>query len=129
MPAFVLDYNTVSGTPPAAFTGVKTLQHTTSHRIFIDDYWGDGYIANVVKERPKGAATDGTQDVPVSRKVRLLREQDGLLIRETWSDATTGAYRFDNIPADIAYTVLSYDHTGTFRAVVADRITPMVDAS
>lgn len=95
---------------------------------FVSDYWGNGYIANVVKERPKGAATDGSQDVPVWRKVRLFREQDGLLIREVWSDATTGAYRFDNIPAGIAYTVLSYDHTGTFRAVVADRIIPMVDA-
>ena len=61
--------------------------------------------------------------VPVSRRVRLYRDRDGLLIRETWSNAQ-GDYEFLRIDSTIAYTVLSYDHEGDFRAVVADRVTP-----
>lgn len=61
--------------------------------------------------------------VPVSRRVRLYRDRDGLLIREAWSNAQ-GEYDFPRIDSTIAYTVLSYDHEGDFRAVVADRVTP-----
>lgn len=61
--------------------------------------------------------------VPVSRRVRLYRDRDGLLIRETWSNAQ-GEYDFPGIDSTTAYTVLSYDHEGDFRAVVADRVTP-----
>lgn len=61
--------------------------------------------------------------VPVSRRVRLYRDRDGLLIRETWSNAQ-GLYEFARIDSNTSYTVLSYDHEGDFRAVVADRVTP-----
>lgn len=74
---------------------------------------GRGRVAGTVKEK-------GTPDAPVYRKVRLIREKDGLLIREVWSDPVTGAYSFDFIDELQKFTVLSYDHTGAFRAVVAD---------
>jgi len=63
-----------------------------------------------------------TPATPVARKVRLYRELDGHLMAQTWSNATTGEYSFDNIPPGFAYTVLSYDHTELYRAVVADRL-------
>lgn len=66
---------------------------------------------------------DDTPDIPVSRLVRLYRKSDGALMRETWSDAVTGAYRFDNL-ANITYFVLSHDHTAVYNAVIKDAITP-----
>ena len=71
--------------------------------------------------------TKGTPtDTPVRRKVRLFRDRDGLMVRETWSNATTGAYTFTEIDENETYSVVSYDHNNNFRAVIADRITPTV---
>ena len=75
---------------------------------------GRGRVAGTVKER--GTPTN----TPVYRKVRLIRERDGLLIRELWSNPVTGAYSFDYVDELQTFTVLSYYHTGAFRAVVAD---------
>jgi hypothetical protein len=79
---------------------------------------GDGTITGTVKV--KGTPSN----VPVSRKVRLIRDVDALCIRETWSDPITGAYTFAEIDRTVSYTVLSYDYTESFRAVVADRVLP-----
>ena len=70
---------------------------------------------------------DATPDIPVARRVRLYDLPSGRLIRETWSDPVTGAYRFAQIRAGI-YTVIGYDHTGAFNAVVRDRVEPVVTA-
>ena len=79
---------------------------------------GRGRIAGTVKD--KASPTN----IPVFRKVRLFRERDGLLMRELWSDPTTGVYSFDFIDELQQFTVLSYDHTGVFQAVVANNLTP-----
>ncbi|XVJ69897.1 MAG: hypothetical protein HEQ39_09745 [Rhizobacter sp.] len=81
-------------------------------------YGGDGTITGTVKV--KGTLSN----VPVSRKVRLIREVDGICIRETWSDPVTGVYTFAEIDRNVDYTALSYDYTQAFRAVVADRVVP-----
>lgn len=69
---------------------------------------------------------DGTPDAPLRARVRLIRERDGLVYRETWSAAITGAYRFDNVDELETYTVLSYHPTRDRRAVVADNLIPEV---
>ena len=79
---------------------------------------GRGRVSGTVKE--KGTPSN----VPLQRRVRLFRERDGHFIRETWSDPTTGAYLFDEIDASVKYTVVSYDYTGNYRAVIGDNITP-----
>jgi hypothetical protein len=80
------------------------------------EHGGDGTITGTVKVK-------GTpNNLPVSRKVRLNRDVDALCIRETWSDPITGAYTFAEIDRTVSYTVLSYDYTESFRAVVADRV-------
>ena len=61
---------------------------------------------------------------PVARRVILIEERSGRVIRETWSDATTGVYSFPNIMGGRKYTVVSYDHTGFYRAVIADNLEP-----
>ena len=86
------------------------------HKVRDMEHGGDGLISGTVKV--KGAP----DNVPVSRKVRLLRDVDALCIRETWSDPVTGAYTFAEIDRTVSYTVLSYDYTESFRAVVADRV-------
>lgn len=74
--------------------------------------------------RVKGTTKDkGTPNAPVSERVRLYRERDGLLIREIWSTPITGAYSFDYVDEVETYTVISYDHDKSFRAVVADGLT------
>ncbi|RIX79113.1 SPRY domain-containing protein [Acidovorax cavernicola] len=83
------------------------------------DSWalGVGRINGTVKE-------DGSPDVPVRRLVRLIREQDGTVIREQWSDRVTGAYQFDYVDERKRYTVISYDYEHDHRAVVGDNLAP-----
>ena len=83
---------------------------------------GAGFVAGTVKERPKGAP-EGSE-VPVWRRVRLYDERWGACMAETWSDATTGVYRFECVDMWRIYTVLSYDHNGVFSAEVANGLVP-----
>jgi hypothetical protein len=76
-------------------------------------FTGPGQILGTIKNSPS---------TPVQRKVLLMDESSHLIVRSTWSHATTGAYAFTNIPLNRRYTVLSYDHTETYRAVIADRV-------
>ena len=81
---------------------------------------GRGSISGTVKRDADPA------DLPLRRRVRLHRDVDGMMLRETWSDATTGAYLFTDIDPTITYTIISYDHEHNYRAVAADNITPEV---
>lgn len=65
-------------------------------------------------------------DLPLRRRVQLYNQRDGRLIREAWSDDTTGAYSFDGIRGDARYFVAAFDHTQDKRAVIADGLTPEV---
>jgi hypothetical protein len=58
---------------------------------------------------------------PAVRRVRLYDRISGRLLRETWSDES-GAYQFDNVALDRAYTITSLDHTLTHNAVIADNV-------
>lgn len=78
---------------------------------------GRGRITGTVKET-------GTPNTPVYRRVRLMREKDGLLLRELWSHPVTGAYSFDYVDELQKFTVLSYDHTGAYNGVIATGLTP-----
>lgn len=81
---------------------------------------GRGRVSGTVK------TTNTPANTPVHRRVRLFRDRDAHLIAEQWSDPITGDYSFDYIDTNYTYTVLSYDHTGLFRAVVADNLTPTI---
>jgi hypothetical protein len=81
-----------------------------------DIYFGGvGEVAGTVKNTPA---------TPVRRRVLLIEEATRAVIRETWSEAATGAYSFGRVAMNTTYTVVSYDHTQAFRAVVADRVMP-----
>lgn len=91
----------------------------TSTKLYDAIHGGNGRISGTVKIK-------GTPNYAVHRKVRLFRELDGMLIREIWSDPTTGAYSFDYVSTAYRYTVVSYDYQHNFRAIVADNLTPEV---
>ena len=99
------------------FGGMGTVSFASGlYKVRDMEHGGDGTIHGTVKVK-------GTpNNVPVARKVRLIRDVDALCIRETWSDPITGAYTFAEIDRTVSYTVLSYDYTESFRAVVADRV-------
>ena len=62
-------------------------------------------------------------DLPVARRVRLHEQISGRLVRETWSDATTGAYTFAGLRQTLYY-VTAFDHTGTYGGVIETDVTP-----
>lgn len=68
----------------------------------------------------------GTPNLLLRRRVQLWNQRDGRLIRETWSDATTGAWSFDYIRGGdgTRYCVVTYDHTGQKQAQIADNLEP-----
>lgn len=84
---------------------------------------GVGKVAGTVKVK------QGAINKPIRRRVRLVRESDGMVVRETWSDAVTGAYSFEGLNTSYQYTVVSYDYTRDFRAVIADAIRAEVEVT
>lgn len=80
---------------------------------------GPGRITGTVEEK-------ATPNLPLRRRVRLHRDVDGLCVRETWSDAVTGAYEFTGINPAYRYTAIAYDYEHNHRAVAADNLTPEV---
>lgn len=50
---------------------------------------------------------------PAARRVRLFDQPSGRIVRETWSDATTGEYTFEYIRSG-PWIVLAHDRTGQF---------------
>lgn len=99
---------------------VGTTQHVTYPQPSQFDVYdaGRGRIVGTVKEKSYPA------NAPLMRKVVLLSMPGSRAIRETWSDPVTGVYTFDEVAMDRVYTVVSYDHTGIYRGVVADNLTP-----
>lgn len=63
------------------------------------------------------------ENIPGSRKVRLYRKHDGMLLRETWS-APNGAYSFSNLDPAWEYFVVAHDHLRVYNGVIQDMITP-----
>lgn len=80
-------------------------------------FGGRGRVAGTVK-------TKGTPNFATRARVRLINELDGVCLREQWSDAVTGEYSFDWVDPALRYTVVAYDHTHSFRAVIADNLSP-----
>ena len=80
---------------------------------------GKGFIPGTVEEK-------ATPNIPLRRRVRLHRDVDGLMVRETWSDAVTGAYTFTGINPAYTYHAIAFDYARNYRAVIADNLTPEV---
>ena len=100
----------------ASYSGPKLLSLQKS-----GDYihGGVGVVTGTVEEK-------AIPNLPLRRKVRLHRDVDGLMVRETWSHATTGAYTFTDINPAYTYHAIAFDYARNYRAVIADNLTPEV---
>ncbi|WP_341674943.1 LamG-like jellyroll fold domain-containing protein [Niveibacterium sp. SC-1] len=79
-----------------------------------------GVVAGTVKQKDTPANT------PVARLVVLIDERDQTVVDKTWSDSATGAYAFRELDPGGKYTALSYDYTGSYRAVLGSGLSPQV---
>lgn len=79
---------------------------------------GTGRLTGTVREKT------GISTRPLKRRVVLLDYRSNRKLRETVSDEQTGAYSFDEIDLNREYTVIALDHTGQYRAVIADKLVP-----
>ena len=68
-------------------------------------------------------AEKGSPNTPVVRRVVCLDETTGVQVGSTWS-AADGSYAFGGLDPSRRVTVLAYDHTDHYRAVVADKLLP-----
>jgi hypothetical protein len=66
-------------------------------------------------------------NAPVFRRIRLHEQVTGRFVRETWSDATTGAYSFTGLRLT-SYYIVGFDHTNTYGGVIETDVTPEVPA-
>lgn len=91
----------------------------SSRAVMLDIYdWGIGRITGTVREKT------GISTRPLKRRVVLLDYRSNRKLREAVSDEQTGVYSFDEIDLNREYTVIALDHTGQYRAVIADRLVP-----
>ncbi|MFD2756215.1 hypothetical protein [Comamonas terrae] len=136
-----LPYRELDGTPALA-RGLMTLGRTPAIAYGAPYVAQDGYLSverGCVKDYVSGVLGQGVgrvygtvkrkdqpANVPLKRRVRLVRERDGLVMREIWSDPITGEYDFRYIDELQTWTVIAYDYEHNFRAVIADNITPEV---
>ena len=67
-----------------------------------------------------------TPATPLRRRVLLIEEATRAVIRETWSEAATGAYTFGRIAMNTTYTVVVFAHSQELPGIVADRVIPEV---
>ncbi|MBY0572044.1 MAG: hypothetical protein K2P84_00050 [Undibacterium sp.] len=104
--AYVTFFNGVSG-----YLSATSLTRDNFHG-------GPGQIQGTVKQ------AHIPNDLPLRRRVRLHRKIDGQLICETWS-TLDGAYAFNDVPVQ-PYYIITFDHTGTYNAVIADSIVPEI---
>lgn len=81
-------------------------------------YSGTYKLSGTVKEKAV------PNDKPVSTKVLLLDQKANVVVQEQWSDPVTGEYSFKYLDWNHEYKVESFDHTGRFGAVIADKQRP-----
>ena len=87
---------------------------------FLDaEFGGRGRIYGTVSI--KGTPSN----VPVARRVRLLRSRDSYLARETWSKPD-GSYSFDGISEQYEYDVVAFDRELNYFSQVANNKKPEV---
>lgn len=107
---------TESMLPAVALPDSTAQGHVREVSFFDAQFGGTGTITDTVTKK---ALPDNT---PLHRRVLLMDQRSQVVFRETWSDAATGAYAFPGVKTGVPYTVVAYDHTGLYRAVIADNI-------
>lgn len=107
-----------SATAPSASVARPVPQLAASRYEFMTGVLGKG------NGRVRGFTLDYVNPLnkPYRCRVRLVREVDGMQVREAWSDAN-GAYDFQFVDELQSYTVIAYYLAHGKRAVVTDGLT------
>ncbi|ABM37552.1 hypothetical protein [Polaromonas naphthalenivorans] len=124
---FLSDAVVVIGVGPAMTYGTPALLQPVYLSVesgAVKDYVTGMLGKGIGRVRGDTVKSESGAEIIVSCKCRLIREKDGLQVRELLSDPVTGIYDFMYVDELQLYTVLAYDHTGAFRAVVADGQVP-----
>lgn len=101
----------ISGTGALQFMSITRIAFNPENMNPVVVPYGSNRISGVVKEGK----------TPVSRKVRLYRKDNGVFVTEVKSDAL-GNYIFKDLPAGMAFFVVSHDDSGFYNAAVSDNI-------
>lgn len=123
------DYVTIKGLGTSKFTAnslssIIALQNPkvlARPVVTAQDYGIDGG-RGIITDTVKTSSTPS--NIPTFARVRLMRDMDGKVVRETWSDPVTGVYTFKYFSENGSYSVIAIHPAATYRAVIADRITP-----
>lgn len=99
-----------------------TVRIDQAHRLRKDFLLGGPAGQSIGRVRGQTLDYVAPTNKPYRARVRLVREVDGLVVREAWSDAN-GAYDFQNVDELQSYTVLAYYLDHGKRAVVSDGMT------
>lgn len=112
-------YGALSPMPaPYAPSPVGVVYRDPAIRNHRRDFEGHGRIVGTVKEKALPS------NAPLRRHVYCMDALTSTIVADLWSDATTGAYVFNDLDLKRRYTVFSYDHTNAYRAVIADNLQP-----
>ena len=137
--------------PPSGFVAWDDEANTTPTLVGIPSVVGMGQLANMaawaalwpaarqtgtnwlIKDPVKRAFSlggadyiDGTVDVAnvlASRQVFLLDKLTKQVLACTWSNPTTGYFRFDGVNPLRKYIVIGEDYTQTYNGVIQDNLT------
>lgn len=99
--------------PVGTIPSIDVLEH--EYNIGLDPYDGGAYYVD------GNTVIDSSPDIPVRRRVGLLCQVSLRIVAVTWSDEVTGYFKFGLVRQG-PWTVVSFDHTGTFTAVIADNL-------
>ncbi|MDH6185294.1 hypothetical protein H4V98_002678 [Polaromonas sp. CG_23.6] len=89
----------------------------------LKDYVNGALVTGSITGTVKTKAVSG-EPPPTYCRVVLLRDIDLVAVRSMWTDPVTGAYQFSEIDKHLTYTVIAIHPTTSFRAVIADHLTP-----
>lgn len=134
---FLTGSNTAGGTDRVTLKGLGTSKFTANSKTAIITLQGPRILPRPIvtakdygPDGGRGLITDTVKtkatptNVPTLARVRLVRDIDSKVVRETWSDPVTGLYTFNYFSEQFTYMVIAIHPTGLYRAVIADRLTP-----
>lgn len=87
------------------------------------DYINGSFETGAITGTVKAQAVSGAP-TPIYCRVVLIRDSDFVAVRSMFTDRATGAYSFSEIDKHLTYTVIAVHPTTSFRAVIADHLTP-----